>query len=430
MAGPLRDAVEAIEDPNEYDSADTSPNWASTLAAYDQQVYAAVRAEPSLAQVPVIGPSLVNPGSYSTLGDHSRCLDYGNIHPYTAGAPSTAFIDNALATESLVAGTKPVMVTEFGYNNALNAQSGDPPVSDTAAAIYMLRTYLLNYMAGVPRSYVYELVDEKPDPGLTDQEEHFGLMNNDLTPKPAFTALENLLAVIGSPSAPASLTPLGLDLSSQATDIQSLLLEDDATYYQLILWHDESVWDSQTHEDLAVPSVPVTVTAPAVTTAAVARPMTSSTTSPLAVSDGSFEVSVPADPVVVSLTLGSQNAADPAGTDSGATNAAPSSSRTQPFLTQALARRWVRAALQHRFGRVFALRSHYEVSCERQATSRMLCKVAWRSGRRRYSGTVTIFYVATGPGAKWELRVLVGRVASEAQQSQPRAGRAKATAVP
>jgi hypothetical protein len=312
MGGPTRNAVEAIEDPNEFDINTTSPAWATTLASDDRQIYSAVRSTSSLAGVPVIGPSLVQPASFSTMGNQSGSLDDGNLHAYDFAAPSLSFIDGELATERQIAGAKPVWVTEFGFTNAMNDVGGDPPVSQKAAAIDILRMYLGNYMAGVPRSYAYELVDEEPDPGFTSQEDHFGLMNYNLTPKPAFTALKNLLAVIGRPTALTSLTPITLTVASPSIDIQSVLLERDASQYQLILWRNDSVWNSITHRDITVPSAQVTITAPGFVSASSARPLVSATQSVVPVHAGTMTMTASADPVVITLTRRAVSQARPA----------------------------------------------------------------------------------------------------------------------
>jgi hypothetical protein len=57
--------------------------------------------------------------------------------------------------------------------------------------VYLLRTFLEHFKGGIARTYAYELLDEKPDRGLRDPEQHFGPLRQDFTPKPAFTALRN-----------------------------------------------------------------------------------------------------------------------------------------------------------------------------------------------------------------------------------------------
>lgn len=324
LAGPLRTAVESVEDPNEYDLVDSSPSWATTLSAYDQGVATAVRSTPALSGVPVVGPSLVNSGSYQALGNQSQYLDEGNIHPYQAGMPSLSFIQQAVANEAAVAGSNKTVVTEFGDSNALGSVGGYPPVSQKAAAIYILRTYLLDYMAGIPRSYVYELLNEHSDPGLTSTENNFGLLNSDLTPKPAYTALKNLLQTVGHPAAPASLTPISLAISSRASSLRYLLLQTDATHYQLVLWNDVSVWNSVTRQDVTVSPVAATISAPQVTAAGQVRPLVSGASSGVTVRSGSMSVSVQADPVILSLTLsgGGSKSSSGSGTGRGVTRPA------------------------------------------------------------------------------------------------------------
>ena len=89
MSGPLRDAIEAVEDPNEFDSSGVS-DWAPALAAYDRQLYAAVKASPQLRSLPVIGPSLVGDGAPGVLGDQQSSLDFGAIHPVYGGVGAVA----------------------------------------------------------------------------------------------------------------------------------------------------------------------------------------------------------------------------------------------------------------------------------------------------------------------------------------------------
>jgi hypothetical protein len=303
LVGPLRGVVESVEDPNEYDLTDRSASWATTLAAYDRQIYTDVRATPSLSRVPVIGPSLVNPSSYSALGNQSADLDYGNLHVYASGAPSTSLTDSAMTAERTVSSTKPIWMTEFGFNNAMDSTTGQPPSSDQAAAIDVLRTYLINYQAGIPRTYAYELIDESPEPSQINQEDHFGLLNNGFSPKPAFTALKNLLAVVGTPSSLVALAPLNLQLTGTTSGVQDVLLQRDATHYQLVLWRNASVWNAQTKHAITAPRVPVTVTVPGLSQASLARPFVSANSSSTPVHSGTVQLSVPPDPVVLTLTM-------------------------------------------------------------------------------------------------------------------------------
>ncbi|MBV8955196.1 MAG: hypothetical protein JO179_13745, partial [Solirubrobacterales bacterium] len=156
LSGPLRDAVEAVEDPNEWDTIGGT-NFAPALAAYDQQVYQAVKASPALRSVPVIGPSLVGGDAPSRLGDQQRWLDLGNVHPYMGGSPPLpANTVWQLAQISRVSGRKPVWATEVGYYDALAAPAPLQPVPAGVAAVYLLREFLEDFSSGIARTYAYE----------------------------------------------------------------------------------------------------------------------------------------------------------------------------------------------------------------------------------------------------------------------------------
>ena len=87
-----------------------------------------------------------------------------------------------------------LVFTETGYHNALHDRADQPPASEEAAAVYFPRLLLAAFGLGARRTFIYELLDEKPDPGLADLQQHFGLLRNDFSPKPAFTAIKTLIA--------------------------------------------------------------------------------------------------------------------------------------------------------------------------------------------------------------------------------------------
>ena len=72
------------------------------------------------------------------------------------------------------------------------------------------RLLLEHYLRGTQRVYQYELVDERPETGLTDPEQHFGLLRNDFTPKPAFRSLTRLLGLAEDPGPAFAPQPLAI----------------------------------------------------------------------------------------------------------------------------------------------------------------------------------------------------------------------------
>jgi hypothetical protein len=306
LSGPLRNAVEAVVEPNEFDQFSGLTDWASPLAAYDRQLYTAMKANPSLASLPVIGPSLAGDSAPAQLGDQQQWLDIGNIHPYTGGlAPTPAYTASQLNRIGTVSGNKPVWATELGYYTALNAPRGTlQPVSEATAAVYLLRELLENFKSGIARTYAYELIDDSPDPSNSNIQEHFGLLRNDYTPKPAFTALKNLLALVGQQS-PATLAPLKLDVSTGPNDLRQLVLEQADHTYVAILWRTASIWDTNTRRPLHVSASPITLQIPDAATVTSADPITTGNLSPLDLTGGQANLRLGADPIVIQIKTGS-----------------------------------------------------------------------------------------------------------------------------
>jgi hypothetical protein len=256
----LKGAVEAVEGPNEFNAQDVA-NWVPKLREYQQHLYTAVKSDPSLSSLTVIGPSITNWGAAEELGDMSGMLDVGCAHPYTSKPPETV-VTESLERSAQTAGTKPAFTTETGYHTALNYVSGSEaflPIMEETQAVYMPRVFLEHFRRGVARTYSYELLDQFSDPGLEERESNFGLLRNDLSKKPAFDALRNMIAVLRDSG--SGFTPGSLDYSLEGNEEklrQVLLQKSDGSYY-LALWRATSVWDAVNEVPLNPGSSPVSI---------------------------------------------------------------------------------------------------------------------------------------------------------------------------
>jgi hypothetical protein len=298
VAGPLRPAVDMLEGPNEYDISGVSA-WSSPLVSYQRQLYGAVRAQPSLNGVPVIGPTIVKWGNYPIVGNLTDALDRGNIHPYAGGqTPTTTHTTSELTRETQVAGSQPTIATEAGFHNALKATTGQPPVPESVGAAYTLRTVLEHYADGVPRTYLYELLDETSEPALTKPEQHFGLLRNDFSPKPAFTALKTMLGFIGT-GTPARPTDVPLKLSGDTTGIQHLLLQRGDGSVVLAMWQTASLWDVTARKSTSVPTKYVTVSVGRANTATLLWPVSSTVPKKFSMAARGTKLSVAGNNVVL-----------------------------------------------------------------------------------------------------------------------------------
>lgn len=249
-------SVEAIEGPNEVDMNGDAGDLGE-LAAYQGNLYAAVKADPALAALPVIGPSLVHRRNQEALGDISGSLDYGNIHSYPGGAAPEENLSFHFASAAHNSGSKPLMATETGYHSAVGWTGEHPPVSEAAMATYIPRMYLEYFRRGIARTFSYELADEGTS---GDREDNFGLLRNDLSEKPAFAALRNTIEILDDPGPAFEPATLSYTLGGDRSKLHQLLLQKrDGTFY-LALWRASSIWDTQTQAPVDAPSAPLTLT--------------------------------------------------------------------------------------------------------------------------------------------------------------------------
>ena len=215
VGGRLRNAAEALEAPNEFDKYVGGRRWPSVLSSYARDLHRKAKALRSLRGLPILG-SLVRHGRRAEPGRQPGQVARRRQHPPVHGraVPRPAPHQGRARARRRHRPDKPVWATEAGFHNAMRAPEGEQaPVSEAAGAVYMLRTFLEHFDDGIRRTYAYELLDEKPDRSGRNPEQHFGLLRNDFSRKPAFNALRNLLTVVGRDDRRPSLRPLRIELS-------------------------------------------------------------------------------------------------------------------------------------------------------------------------------------------------------------------------
>jgi hypothetical protein len=248
MRDKLPGAIASIEAPNEPDQQGDAA-WVGKEQVYQQLLYSRVNSDPKLRSLPVLGPALVYPASWSELGNLTPYLDRGNMHPYPGGGTPLHNIASLLPLAHIVSGNKPIVATEAGYHSDLATTSGHYGTSERAIGIYMPRLALEGFRNGLERTYVYQFLD--PWTNVTGFENKFGLLRTDLSPKPSFLALRNLLRAVDGDSAPVS-DPGGVRFSLEGAqpDVRRLLLRSANGSYALVVWREVSVWDRVGKHDL------------------------------------------------------------------------------------------------------------------------------------------------------------------------------------
>jgi hypothetical protein len=226
--------------------------------------------ENAIAGVPFVGPAISNELAYaSDVGNQTSIINYGNFHRYLAGHnPDTAgyggtyscgvygALNWAICEAQIVSGSEPIAITEQGY-------SSTNEVDLTTQAKYLSRAFFVNANAGIYRTYVYTLTSYTGGDAFGGD----GILNTDLSTKPAYSAIQSTLNVLAD-TAEGS-TPATVDYATVGgpSTLEHQLIQKSNGSYVLVLWNETASWNTTT-------SAPITV-APTNTTVVLPFPITS-----------------------------------------------------------------------------------------------------------------------------------------------------------
>jgi hypothetical protein len=244
--------VEALEAPNECD-AGTNCGGGGSLGITNVTASLPVLASAARElQVPLVGPSFTTQQAYASAGSIAQWITYNNLHVYFGGRnPGTEgwgagdtqghrygsfawWLDQG----NVDAPGRPSEITETGYE-AFDHPDRPGSVPVDVESSYLLRTLLLAWNHDVNRTFIYELLDEFPDSG-------YGLLRHDLTEKPAFTALRNLLSILNDSSRPKTSGRLMLSIDQKDTSVSHTIFAKGDGSFDLVLWLERSRYNSDT----------------------------------------------------------------------------------------------------------------------------------------------------------------------------------------
>jgi hypothetical protein len=265
--GRIRNVV-ALEGPNEYDMERDFGDyqWLPTVARFQCRLEALRDAR--LSGLDVLGPSFTNWQAYEAARQDGRiagCQDMGAVHPYPNDGPPTssggagtlswhlgAMIDRLAGVDGA-----PWAATETGYHNAVNWGGGHRPLPENASGVYAPKLFLEYFRQGARRTFWYEAIDQWPNPNRDWLQDHFGLLRNDFSWKPAAYALRNLIAAVSRPG-PATGGSLRYSIAAPS-NVQHLLLRRGDGSYALALWQDAAIWDGGAQAPLTWPAATVSL---------------------------------------------------------------------------------------------------------------------------------------------------------------------------
>ena len=168
--------------------------------------------------------------------------------------------------------------------------------------MYITRTFLEHFGNGIDRTFVYELIDEKPEPRGRDLEQHFGLLRHDFSAKPAFNAIKHLLGAVGTGSGRFRPQPLRLSVSRARHQVRRLVLQRADGTYVVALWRLASVWDPERGRTLRVGADSLRIGLPDAVRATVTDPVASARARPLRLRRGHARLELAGRPLLLSVT--------------------------------------------------------------------------------------------------------------------------------
>ena len=314
--------AESVEGPNEPDltlrsyggftdsGTDVNNDFRATRL-FQNNLFTAVNANAATQNKPVLSPAMgftIHSAFLAGTGFDGEALHYyppAGINPdywrlTAAVAPASALIRPA-------GSTMPTYMTETGYPTGNAAENH---VSLAAQRKYLPRTLAEQFNRGVSRTYLYELADEGTS--QTDKELSFGILNNNLTTKPSYTALQNMISLLKERTWNAttkqwsalSFTPGSLDysLTGDTAGVHQLLLQKSSGEFYLMLWNEALSYDGV--NDVAVPAKSVNVVFNTPIAGASRYSLDSASALQTYMPTQTISISVPDEVVVLKLTTG------------------------------------------------------------------------------------------------------------------------------
>ena len=196
------------------------------------------KADELLKNLPVIGPSLTSEQGYKSVGDWDQYIDYANIHLYQGnrypgtngwddhGQGSVTWYLNFFA-RYLSPSDKRIQANEDSYHNIIQNYG----LSKEAEDRYVARMYAEFFRRAISRTYWYELVDE----GQPGPEGAFGLLRNDVSEKPAFRAVKNLITILSDKGPDFEVGSMNYVFDGSVNDMREILFQKrDGDFYLTI----------------------------------------------------------------------------------------------------------------------------------------------------------------------------------------------------
>lgn len=265
--------LSGIESANEYNNPRRRPaDWAVRLRTFQKWLHDTVRDYPVFDHVPLVAPSIWGrlTNDYLALGDLEPNVDRGCMHYYTGGRrPSKVGLprdrseeggagdrnlSDAIREAKVLAPTKPLWITEFGYPVAGPglALSGSF-ISTKAAAKYVIRGLFDAIEQGVEKIFIYSLLDDVH----RSPPRYHGLMDYAVRPRQTYHAVKNLIALFADKGVLPNPQRLEYAVSNITGSTKQLLFQKSDGSFLLTMYQDVDSYSRSTRQDITLAPVDV-----------------------------------------------------------------------------------------------------------------------------------------------------------------------------
>jgi len=323
-------ALLAVEGPNEPNNTSVTyqgqtSSYTTTflpVAAFQRDLYSAVKADSKLAGIPVFASSeaggsepdnvgfqflTIPSGAGTLMPDGTIYADFANPHNYVC-AHLSAIIDNNTwnAEDPTLKSSWDGLFGEYGHtwhkgfagysNTQLQAlprvttetgwvTQGNHPLTEDQQGKLFLNLYLSAFKRGWKYTFIYMLRDDAV-------QGYWGLVHTDYTPKLSGTYLHNLTAILADNT---STTPGALNYSipGEPATVHDLLLQKSKGSYELAVWDENASGNDSVTVNLGATYATVKVYDPTTGVSAI-QTVNNVNSIPLTLSDHPVIIEIPA----------------------------------------------------------------------------------------------------------------------------------------
>ena len=315
-------ALAEIEGPNEPNNKFAPQNLnlkykgetdEKAAALYMDDVYALLKADPQLKNIPVVAYSAIF-SDYNLARGHTG-FDFGNVHSYQGyNVPSSSLEMNIVRFNNLYpegSVIKPFVPTETGYNVEQDVSNGTFKTGSLRAQALNIPMQLAEYFRhGIEKTYLFAIRNA----------DGYGLLEDDnVTKRPAYFALKSFLDQIREAKwNPQTLKwegakdfaprALPFTLGDAPATVHTLTLQKSSGEYNLLIWNEVRNFDQDARKELFPAAVPVNIkfSAPVGATATILTQNDKGAydSKTVSVKDGVLSVSVPSSVMIIKISGG------------------------------------------------------------------------------------------------------------------------------